>query len=163
MILRLCIDGAWTASEFGALFVDLQEVGEFGRGGGVLNVGGRIATVQGRPVTAGGGDHILRVKRISYGSPGSIDLVGLGKVIEQLRLFLQFLIERSERRNSIKIEDGLRELELEAQRLRIAQEYARLIDQDPIVLNLLQSSSGSAIHKAVIEHRLKQVEVIHDQ
>jgi hypothetical protein len=103
------------------------------------------------------------VKRISYGSQGSIDLVGLGKVIEQLRLFLQFLIERSERRNSIKIEDGLRELELEAQRLRLAQEYASLIDQDPIVLSLLQSSGGSAIHKAVIEHRLKQVEVIPDQ
>jgi hypothetical protein len=35
----------------------------------------------------------LRVVRIQYGSPGELDLLGIGKAAEQVRLFVEHIID----------------------------------------------------------------------
>lgn len=46
----------------------------------------------------------FRVVKIQYGSPGFTDFAGLGAVLREIRLFLEFLIDRRSRQNLLELE-----------------------------------------------------------
>jgi hypothetical protein len=70
--------------------------------------------------------HALRVKRIEFASPGSIDLVGLGEIAGHLKDFVLRLIERSDTAKARELADDRAELENDRLRLENARSFVAL-------------------------------------
>jgi hypothetical protein len=51
---------------------------------------------------ASGHGNELQVKRLQYSSPGLADLAGLGKVVEQVRIFIQYIIDLPDKKKHRK-------------------------------------------------------------
>jgi hypothetical protein len=62
-------------------------------------------------------DERIQIRRITFASPGSIDLIGLGAVIGHLKDFVLGLIERSDSKRRRELRDEREELENERLRL----------------------------------------------
>jgi hypothetical protein len=115
--LRLRISETWTADEMASFLADLSHLYDIRRFLDMppeqrteLSLGGGWSTwwvdsglwpplserLLGPP---------LALKRIRHGSPGFVDVAGIGKAMEQLRLFLEFMFQRPEMKRRRKLED----------------------------------------------------------
>jgi hypothetical protein len=68
----------------------------------------------------------LKVRRISYASPGSIDLVGIGAVMGHIKDLVFKLVDRKDTRRKRELEDETQSLENEKLRLQNAREFVAL-------------------------------------
>jgi len=68
----------------------------------------------------------LRVKRFTFASPGSIDLVGVGRVVEQVRLFIKDILDRSDRKKGQEIKYAMAEQELLERKIKNAERLLKL-------------------------------------
>lgn len=64
-------------------------------------------------------EHVLRVSQIKYASPGIKDLLGLEGVLKEVRLFIQYLLDRDQQRES-------QELDNQRKRIKNARDFAKL-------------------------------------
>lgn len=145
MLMRIRIEGRWTVNDysilFGAidrfyLFFSLVRIADFALSSsanmsdeiidddslfdfeGLIDIHESLASGDG-----------LFVKRISYASPGSIDLVGVGQLIGHLKDLLIKIIEiftlHGERRARVK----LMELDIEIRRLQLLREQQAFLKE----------------------------------
>jgi hypothetical protein len=69
----------------------------------------------------------LEVRRVSYASPGFIDLSGVGEAVEQVRILIDNLIVNfKQTRRRAKLENDKREADVQAQRLENARNFLQL-------------------------------------
>ncbi|MCF6311577.1 MAG: hypothetical protein L3J39_03915 [Verrucomicrobiales bacterium] len=64
-------------------------------------------------------EHVLRVSQIKYASPGIKDLLGLEGVLKEVRLFIQYLLDRDQQREA-------QELDNQGKRIKNARDFAKL-------------------------------------
>lgn len=65
----------------------------------------------------------LELVRIQHGSPGFVDLAGVGKVVEQLRLFVEKLIDLKAQRRREELENEKLREEIRAQKIANAEKF----------------------------------------
>lgn len=85
-------------------------------------------------------DYFFRVLRLNYNSPGSIDLFGIGKVLEFIRDFVKGIINFVDNRKEKKIKIELLEQDLKKAKIENAQKLIGLAKEmkcDNITLNEL--------------------------
>jgi hypothetical protein len=71
----------------------------------------------------------LQIERIQYASPGLVDVAGIGKVVEQLRLFLEKLIDLKAKRKREDLENEALEEDIKAKRMENARSFIRLVGE----------------------------------
>jgi hypothetical protein len=71
-------------------------------------------------------DERLHVRRVSYASPGSIDLVGIGAVVGHIKDFMLKPIERHDSKRHRELSDEREELDNERLRLENARTFVAL-------------------------------------
>lgn len=137
-MIRIHLDGEWSAMEFAEFFSALSAMYFLPLPPGQVEMkwsdnGDPLTwTSDGQPLIwtdkVKPGDD-LRIVRVQYGSPGFTDLVGLGAVLKEIRLFIQFLCERRARLNLLDIEREERKLRVDAMRKRIESDPNGLISE----------------------------------
>lgn len=157
MILSLKIEGEWTARNLANVLNDLDRFAHFVETGVVEDNGFKLQFT-------GSGFHLgdlpredyLRVVRLEYNSPGEIDLLGIGKVVEQIRLFLQFLIKEYMSRNDRHLDRAERQIE-------IVGRLVDLLKKDPDLhsdlVSLVEKKGADALIEAVFSRRITSVSV----
>ena len=110
-------------------------------------------------------EHVLRVSRLEYASPGAKDLLGIAGILMEIRSFIQFLIERPQNREA-------QELASQAQRIKNAREFAKLRVESARAAAEIESSTGygdvvednthQLVH-LVEERKIVSVEMLGDQ
>ncbi|MBT8477047.1 MAG: hypothetical protein KJO78_16415 [Alphaproteobacteria bacterium] len=159
MEFRLKIDGVWTAAEFGRLFQSIDELSEWLGDSVLLDSSGSVLQDEnGNPLLDSSGYSSFEVKRVVFGSPGFADLAGIGKLVEQVRLFLQFLIERCDRRNDRVLDSKERELEINRKKLELLRELGELVETNPRFSEILRTNSANDIIEAILEGRVTGIE-----
>jgi hypothetical protein len=140
MLLRLYIDGDWSTWDFISLLAEMESLALFIEDGIVSDFLDRVPDVEagdGKAIFHGLKEPVSRltVSRISYGSPGSIDFLGIAKTTEQARLFLQYLIDLIIHRNDRELDRQLKILKIYELRLLLIQkikaerpEYLALVE-----------------------------------
>jgi hypothetical protein len=137
--IRIEIEGEWAAHEISALLGDISRLYDIRRAldlpamklrePGVLlpcarnwpsDIQSPAAELPGPP---------LAVVRINDASPGRVDLAGLGKALEQVRLFLKYLIDLSIQRRWWQLEVEDLGQDVIAKRIENAQRLLRLREQ----------------------------------
>jgi hypothetical protein len=68
----------------------------------------------------------LQVRRVSYASPGSVDLVGIGAVVGHLKDFVLRMIERHDTKRHRELSDEREALENERLRLENGRTFVTL-------------------------------------
>jgi hypothetical protein len=138
--LRIEIGGVWSAAEMASLLADLDRLYAIRMG---LDTGPEIRRYWGellpprpwwpRPpwpwifeVEERGRLDVLRIR---YGSDGSLDITGAGKVLEQLRLFIEKLMDIRTTRRRQRLEDAKLEEEIRAQKIENARNMTRLVGE----------------------------------
>jgi hypothetical protein len=159
MILTIHIDGRWTARGLATFLDALEAFAGFTDDGSVVRLGlqppnvkdngdGTISITQGMPRS------YLSIVRLAFNSPGTIDLLGVAKIIEQVRLFLEFLINLYVLRND-------RELELEERKVELARKraevLARIAEVHPQFVPFVEKEAADALIQAVFEGRITAV------
>jgi hypothetical protein len=130
--LRVEIEGAWAAYEISSLLSDLSRFYDIPRardlppteareGGMWWSELSRVSASDISPPPPGLPGMTLVVVRIDYASPGFIDVAGVGKAVEQVRLFLQYLIDLAVNRSLRQLEVESREQDIIAKRLANAE------------------------------------------
>ncbi|MCE8420154.1 hypothetical protein LZ190_15840 [Rhodovulum sulfidophilum] len=161
MILSLGIDGQWTARSLAAVLDSLEAMSGYLETGTLqqLNRDRYHATGRALSIVFSVEDHLppqLQIKRMSYASPGCIDFVGLGKALEQIRLFLEFLIEHCASRND-------RELDREERKIQLAQKRLELLgllqSQHPAIASFVEENAADALIEAVFDKRICSAEI----
>ena len=71
-------------------------------------------------------DEQLTVLRVQYGSPGFVDLLGVGKIVEQLRLFVEKLIDLRATRLRGGLENEAMRQEIKGKMIENARDFVRL-------------------------------------
>ena len=124
--IRLFLDGRWNARDLSYALLEIENYAQYAQDGefrdaaspSELDVegGANSITIHGYRYEIGR----LEILKISYASPGFCDLAGIGKVVEQLRIFLQFIIEFKSNRH-------IKELDLEERRIAIRERKLQTI------------------------------------
>ena len=94
--LRIEIDGIWSVEDFGKFFLYLHDI---------YNLNFLLQSWE-KPHFA------FDVKRIQYGSPGSIDILGIGEILKQIKEILVIFIEYRDSHKKHEIEN--KKLQIEA-------------------------------------------------
>ena len=68
----------------------------------------------------------LQVEKVQFASPGSIDLAGVGKTVEQVRLFIKDILDRIDARQSRRIKNLIEAQELLQKKIENAQRMITL-------------------------------------
>lgn len=68
-------------------------------------------------------DIFLRVERISYSSPGFADLVGIGKIVEEIRLFLSERLRLRDERQLRRLNEREKLLDIKAREYELARQF----------------------------------------
>jgi hypothetical protein len=184
--LRVDIAAQWTAAEFAESLYDLSRLHDFSLAFWerrdpdlVRQLLGRQPTFTtwefswnlrrypvGAPLLRGPLDREaqLEVVRLDYSSPGFADLAGVGKTVEQIRLFLQYLIDlavwRKQRRAEItKSEVEVQELELQLKKLD-QEILAMRIENVRQLLNLKQEAEATGARYEDLRDGFLEVEDI---
>lgn len=162
MYLHLKIDGDWNAQQFGDFFQNVQEISSWFGSVRILDEDGTpVVDEDGSALLDEGPEPTLIVRKIQFGSPGFTDLLGVGSILEQIRLFFQFLIERSDKRNDpVALEDRM--IELQRKKIALAKEAAELQRHNPKMVELLQTSGPDHIILAIEQGRLIAAELRDD-
>ena len=74
-------------------------------------------------------DEQLTVLRVQYGSPGFVDLLGIGKIVEQLRLFVEKLIDLRATRLRRGLENEAMRQEIKGKMIENARDFVRLAEE----------------------------------
>jgi hypothetical protein len=137
--IRIEIEGEWAAHEMSALLGDISRLYDIRRAldlpamklrePGVLLSCARIWPSEIQPPAAELPGPPLAVVRINDASPGRVDLAGLGKALEQVRLFLKYLIDLSIQRRWWQLEVEDLGKDVIAKRIENAQRLLRLGEQ----------------------------------
>ncbi|MBW4981808.1 hypothetical protein KZZ07_04555 [Mameliella sp. CS4] len=163
MKIRVSINGTWTADQFSEFFAGMQSLANWFSTDYLVDDDGSVILVNDdQPLVVNIGDPTLSVSAIVFQSPGATDFTGLGKIVEQVRLFVQFLLERSERRNISEIEVEEKRVRLQTEKLRLISEAAQLLEQYPKMRDLLQTSGPDGILEAIVEKRITSIEEVED-
>jgi hypothetical protein len=119
--LRLDLDGDWTVAQMAHLLASVDRLyeipvraygdGELGSLGGTLRYVDAF-NMSGEPLFIRE-ELRLRLLRVRHESPGFVDLLGLGKVLEQVRLFTEKLIDLREQRRRESLEREYLEAQIE--------------------------------------------------
>ena len=95
----------------------------------------------------------LEVKKVRYGSPGITDLAGVGKIHEELRKFVELIIETTGKRRETQLTNERRELENLELFLKIQKEHSSTTE-DLESLKEQLSSKQKRFKKLVLENKL---------
>ncbi|WP_299770170.1 hypothetical protein [uncultured Tateyamaria sp.] len=160
---RISIDGQWWSRDFHTFFRDLEvlarlaETGELGfalDGEWNVDTGGSNITIVDFP---GSGNtetnRRIQVTCISFASPGFTDLSGAGKMLEQVRLFLEFIITKVLERNDRHLEREEKRLKIELLRQHISA-LEPPSDLNPEMLKVLENHRADALIASVAEGRV---------
>lgn len=163
MVVRLEIDGEWYAADFAGVFKDLEYLVDVQNGGDAYSTDAiqmDHQTVDNKlqlrwwwtplPKSA-------KISSIKYSSPGWIDIAGLGKLAEEFRLFLQYIIDLFVHRND-------RALEHEDRLIGVIERRAKFVENiqgvDPRLLEYVKSGSADHLVEAVCVGRVTSVRLI---
>ena len=135
----------------------MQDLANLARPVDRLTLNGAPITLNGEPLVLSGEDATLSVTRVAFGSPGFTDFVGVGKIIEEIRIFIQFLVDRVDRRNLIKLEEEERRAQLERDKVRLRMEQIEFLEKHPNVRELLNSPQADFLLHAVSTNRVTSV------
>jgi hypothetical protein len=181
LVIRLEMQGSWTAEDAGICFTNMSKLYEIGLFVALLNEDKSFAMHYKIPY-----DHIgidkkfelfasgisaskkLTVGKMRYASPGAIDLVGIGAVVGHLKDFVLKMVERSDLRVERKLNE--QRLLLENQRLEIenARQFislAREVGLSEIELRGiadLTRETGKGISQLIEQGKLTKVAVLDD-
>lgn len=140
-VLRVDLGGQWLVDEFAAMLSDFQRLYEI-RAALDSDVASRLRwgvlqrdrRTDVPPWLAIGVPLVtyspwrLTLSQVEYASPGFVDLLGAGKIIEQIRIFAQYLLDRPDERKRAA-------LERETMRLQNAQLFLNL-ERDALEIGL---------------------------
>jgi hypothetical protein len=159
MILSVGIGGEWTARNLAAVLDNLESLAGFLETGRVITMTRQIPEISGTPAgivieTTDDFPSLLKVVSLNYNSPGSIDLLGVAKIIEQLRLFLEFLINLYVLRNDRELDLEERKVELASKR---AEVLAKISEVHPHFVPFVEKEAADALIQAVFEGRITAV------
>jgi hypothetical protein len=150
MILTVGIDGRWTALELGAVLQSLEVLARFLETGEVEEQSPTRFRVEGSTIIQEEAPPLegrLSLLRFEYASPGSFDLLGVAKVVEQIRLLVQYVIDFWSQRND-------RELSRAERRLALLE---RIKESDPETAKLIEKHALDSIISAIADKRLTSV------
>ena len=71
-------------------------------------------------------NYSLAIHRLEFASPGFVDIAGLGKIVEQIRIFLTDIYDRHTSREDRKITREIAEQELVAKKIANAEAILKL-------------------------------------
>jgi hypothetical protein len=71
-------------------------------------------------------NYALDVEKVQFASPGSIDLVGFGAIVEQVRLFIKDVLDRRDSKQSRKIQDEIAKQDLLQKQIENAERLVKL-------------------------------------
>jgi hypothetical protein len=101
--------------------------------------------------------HHLEVRKIVYGSPGIVDLAGIGKVIEQLRIFTTDIVDRVLHKEDRKIARELAQQELLAKKIANAKKLLKLGSKAGLNEKNVQALIAQVVlSDALLEHDVEQ-------
>lgn len=125
-VIRLLLDGRWNARDMSLALLEVENYFSFKLTGDV-NTPNSFPEMDIEPTANGFTIHGMiypksnvEIVQIRYGSPGFCDLAGLGKIVEELRIFIQFIIDHKTNRH-------LRDLELEERRVALQERKLQAI------------------------------------
>ncbi len=137
-IFRIHIASTWSASEMAELFKSAEIIyTQFTRFHS-SELYRKIAQQQNQPETSGNSDgkgSLLMVRRVSFSSPGWIDLAGLGEVIGHVKDLILGLTDRIIERQDREQERQLTAASIEAAMLDNYSKQLDLIDQTMNLVN----------------------------
>ncbi len=160
MILTIEIEGEWWGRDLAGVLDDLDALAGFIESGEIVRLA-KPMPPKVEPTSDGArileGDihpRYLRVVRFEFQSPGSFDLLGAAKVVEQIRIFLEFLINLFARRNDRKLELEERKVALAERRLLV---LARLREEYPQFAKAIEEQAADDLIAAVSDGRITRV------
>lgn len=168
--LRMHISGEWWSRDFHTLFRDIEVIAKLAETNktsfdldGDWDIDSRIP-VQVRDAPGSGnteGNRRIQITRLSFASPGFTDLAGVGKILEQLRLFCEFCITKVLERNDRKLENEEKKLRLEVLRQHL---LASPLPEglQPHMKDFLKSPQADSFVRSIAEGRLNSIESIDD-
>jgi hypothetical protein len=136
-LLRLEIDGRWGAAEFGGMLSSIADLYNLRlymelRAGFMTRSGPRhpqfLATerdLQSWSVLVGPRERLI-VRRLRFESPGITDLIGIGKIVESIRKFIQFLIERNDNALGRELDEERKSLKNDAMLLENIKQFIEI-------------------------------------
>jgi hypothetical protein len=95
----------------------------------------------------------LQVSKLEYSSPGLQDLAGVGKIIKEVRIFIKYLMDRSQRRE---------EHEAKMERQRVDNETKHIQNQERALRLLQRAGYTKKQIRAIMEQRARQQRIIED-
>ncbi|MEM9638209.1 MAG: hypothetical protein AAGA94_11230 [Pseudomonadota bacterium] len=167
MILRLHIDGNWTAREFSEVFQFLDRYNQ-------------MLSFRFRAIAFGGPEELLlqmasragplKVGAIRYGSKGFTDLVGLGAILKEVREFLQFMIMHFREKADRELSHEQKRIEIAHARLKllqVLQEVRMSKDIEPLeltaqMIEFSELPEFEAVANAIMEGRLSEAEILNE-
>ncbi|WP_299201280.1 hypothetical protein [uncultured Tateyamaria sp.] len=159
MLTTIHIDGDWTARELADVLDSLEALAGYFVDGTIQRFGlqppnviagdGQVTILPNDPMPG----H-LRIVRFNYASPGSFDLLGVAKIVEQLRLFLEFLIDLWTKRNDRQLDREERHLELAQRKLELIE---RIGNVQPNTIEFIENDASNSILAAVLERKITKV------
>ncbi len=175
---RIKIDGSWTAREMGDLFSSCSTIYHQFAQYHSSELNRKINQQQVQPQPTGnedGRDTLLKVKQVSFASPGWADLLGAGELVGHLKEFLLGLIDRITERRDRDQARQLKDTEIEA---AILENYGKQLDllskafdvsnrndlSEPMRQSILNSimTASRPLGKAIAERRIISVENLSD-
>jgi hypothetical protein len=155
MLLTVYIDARWTARNLAEVLDELEAIAGFIETGQVVNMGLQPPNVIAGVVHPDAPlPSFLELKRFQYASPGSFDLLGAAKVVEQIRLLLEFLINLWAQRNDRALSTQRLELALLQQKVEL---LGQLKAQHPEMTEIVNRATTDAIVLAITSGRIVSV------
>ena len=158
MILTINIDGEWSARELAEVLDGLEALAGYLLDGKIVRMGLQPPKVAVRPnankLTILPNDPLpsqLQLRRFMYASPGSFDLLGAAKIIEQIRLFLEYLINLWIARNDRRLDREERHVELAQRKLELIEKIKAV---QPDTINFIENEASNSILSAVLQGKI---------
>lgn len=105
------------------------------------------------------GKGTLSLARLNYNSPGFADFAGVGKVVEQLRLLVEFIINHFEGKNARQLEEQGMAMDLAQKRLDLIQQMREM---NPKFAEYLDDE-GQELLASILDRRVIGIEARDDE
>lgn len=159
MLLTIDIDGEWSVRELAEVLDSLEALAGYFIDASIVRFGlypPKVDPFDGSATLVPNTtfrDH-LYLSRFSYASPGSFDVLGAAKIIEQIRLFLEFLINLWIARNDRRLDRDERHLELAHRKLELIQKIQAM---QPETIDFIENGASNPILGAVLQGKITGV------
>ena len=161
MLLRVHINGNWTATEFAEYFTAIQSLSYYW----IMDMEYRFAPPRNLEMSLGrlrGRNATITVKQVQFASPGFTDLAGFGAILSEIRQFLEFVIKHISEKENRQQDRELKRLEIIKVKLEILAEMERQ-NLDHSVAKLIDARDIDTLIEARMDGRLSRVEIIQDE